>query len=66
MYNVTCARCVRCGNEYEAVPAVETCRCGGILDIIYDYDAIRPTLTKAVLKERCEQSMWRYREILPR
>ncbi len=65
MKHVTCARCVKCGQEYDAVPTVETCRCGGILDIIYDYEAIKPKLTKDVLKNRTDRSMWRYREVLP-
>ena len=51
MKHVKCARCVKCGKEYEAVPTVEDCVCGGILDIIYDYDAIKPKLTKDVLKK---------------
>ena len=38
--NVKCARCVRCGKEYEAVPNLTNCSCGGILDIVYDYDYI--------------------------
>lgn len=65
MKHVKCARCIRCGKEHAAVPTVETCACGGILDIIYDYDAIRPKLTKDILQNRREPSMWRYREILP-
>ncbi|MGE4354283.1 MAG: threonine synthase [Oscillospiraceae bacterium] len=65
MKNVICAKCVRCGREYEATPNVTTCGCGGILDILYDYDYIRPNLTKDVLAARSERSMWRYRELLP-
>ena len=65
MKHVKCARCVKCGKEYEAVPTVEDCVCGGILDIIYDYDAIKPKLTKDVLKNRNDPTMWRYREVLP-
>ena len=41
MKNVKCARCVKCGKEYEAVPNLTNCECGGILDIIYDYDYIK-------------------------
>ena len=41
MKNVKCARCVRCGKEYEAVPNLTNCSCGGILDIVYDYDYIK-------------------------
>lgn len=65
MRNVVCARCVKCGKEYEAVPNLENCSCGGILDIIYDYDYIKTKLTKDVLKNRTDYSMWRYREVLP-
>ena len=35
------AKCVKCGREYAAVPDLTTCACGGILDIQYDYAAIR-------------------------
>ena len=35
MKNVKCARCVRCGKEYEAVPNLTNCSCGGILDIVF-------------------------------
>ena len=50
--NVKCARCVRCGKEYEAVPNLTNCSCGGILDIVYDYDYIKAHLTKETLKNR--------------
>ena len=62
--NVKCARCVKCGKEYEAVPNLTNCSCGGILDIIYDYDYIKKNLTKEKLKSR-PNTMWRYRELLP-
>lgn len=65
MKNVICARCVKCGKEYEATPNLENCSCGGILDIIYDYGYIKTKLTKDVLKQRSDYSMWRYREVLP-
>ena len=65
MKNVKCARCVRCGKEYEAVPNLTNCSCGGILDIVYDYDYIKAHLTKETLKNRVNPTMWRYRELLP-
>ena len=65
MKNVKYARCVRCGKTYEAVPDLTNCACGGILDIVYDYDYIKTKLTKDVLKARGNRSMWRYRELLP-
>ena len=65
MRNVICGRCVKCGREYEAVPNLTNCECGGILDIIYDYDYIKTRLTKEKLAARENRSMWRYRELLP-
>ena len=65
MKNVKCARCVKCGKEYEAVPNLTNCSCGGILDIIYDYDYIKAHFTKETLKNRVNPTMWRYRELLP-
>ena len=55
----------KCGKEYEAVPNLTNCSCGGILDIIYDYDYIKTHLTKETLKNPPEATMWRYRELLP-
>lgn len=65
MKNVKCARCVKCGKEYEANANITNCSCGGILDIIYDYDYIKTVLTKEKLASRDDRSMWRYRELLP-
>lgn len=62
--NVRHARCVRCGRIYEAVPSLTNCTCGGILDIIYDYDYIKENFRKEELAER-PKDMWRYRELLP-
>ena len=64
MKNVKYARCVKCGKIYEAVPDLTNCECGGILDIVYDYDYIRSVLTKEKLAAR-PHTMWRYRELLP-
>ncbi len=65
MRNVKFGKCVRCGKEYEAVPNLTNCSCGGILDIIYDYDYIKSVFTKEKLSARQDNSMWRYRELLP-
>ena len=64
MKNVKYGKCVKCGKIYEATPNLTNCACGGILDIVYDYDYIRKTLTKEKLASR-EHTMWRYRELLP-
>ncbi len=65
MKNVICGRCVKCGKEYEATANLTNCECGGILDIIYDYDYIKSVFTKETLANRDDRSMWRYRELLP-
>ena len=65
MKNVKHAKCVKCGKIYEATPNLTNCTCGGILDIIYDYDYIKTQLTKEKLAQRSDNSMWRYRELLP-
>jgi threonine synthase len=64
MKNVISAKCVKCGKEYPAVPCVTTCTCGGILDIIYDYNYAKTRMTQDALSQR-PHTMWRYREILP-
>ena len=64
MRHVLYGRCVRCGRTYEAVPDLVNCACGGILDIVYDYDYIKTVLTKETLRGR-RRTMWRYRELLP-
>lgn len=63
--NVKYAKCVKCGKEYEATPNTTTCTCGGILDIVYDYDYIKAHFTRDDLERSQEWSMWRYRPFLP-
>ena len=45
MKNVKYGKCVRCGKTYEATPDLTNCQCGGILDIVYDYDYIKSLLS---------------------
>lgn len=65
MKHVLYGKCVKCGKTYDAVPDLTNCECGGILDIIYDYDYIKTRLTKEKLAARQDHTMWRYRELLP-
>lgn len=65
MRHVKYGKCVRCGKTYDAVPDLTNCECGGILEIVYDYDYIKTVLTKEKLAARDNRSMWRYRELLP-
>ena len=59
------AKCVKCGKEYEAVPGLTTCACGGILDIVYDCAAIRRDFPRETLAACRDNTMWRYRPFLP-
>jgi len=64
--NVKTAKCVKCGREYPATPDITTCpSCGGILDIVYDYDYIKSQVSKEDMAAREDNSMWRYKEFLP-
>ena len=65
MKNVMYGKCIKCGKTYPAVPNLTTCECGGVLEIVYDYDYIKTRLTKEILADRTERTMWRYRELLP-
>ena len=65
MRNVKYGKCVKCGKTYEAVPDLTNCECGGILEIVYDYEYIKSVLTKEKLAARNNPTMWRYRELLP-
>ncbi|WP_186566894.1 threonine synthase [Lawsonibacter celer] len=59
------AKCVKCGREYTLTPNTTTCSCGGILDVQYDYAAIRRDFSPADLGRSRDWSMWRYRPFLP-
>ena len=68
MRRVVGYRCTICGEEFPFGPELMACpSCGekGILDILYDYDEIRKTLTKEKLKNCTDNSMWRYRDLMP-
>ena len=65
MKNVKCCKCVKCGKEYPAAPDITTCECGGILDVIYDYEYIKTKISKESLAACGDPTMWRYRAMLP-
>ncbi len=61
-------RCMRCAAVYEPADArmvCDTCGDDGILDIEFDYPAIKQVLTKASLAENRDSSIWRYLPLLP-
>ena len=61
-------RCTICGKEFPFGPELMTCPdCGekGILDILYDYDEVGRELTRESLSACRDNSMWRYRALMP-
>lgn len=61
-------KCVLCGKEFE--PSADNCVCDvcgldGTLDVIYDMDEARKSLTRESLAASREMTLWRYGAILP-
>src|SRR5580658_4873814 len=57
-------KCRECGHEYP-LAATHVCEFDfGPLEVAYDYDRIKKSLTRAALATR-PKTMWRYRELLP-
>jgi threonine synthase len=66
--HVTHLRCIFCAAAYAPGEVEYTCpACGatGILDVEYDYDAVRREFSKKTLASNGETSMWRYAPLLP-
>ena len=57
-------KCRECGRLYPKEVVFVCEYCFGSVEVEYDYDAIRRTLTKASFAAR-PKSLWRYRELLP-
>src|SRR5205809_2783166 len=57
-------KCRECGREYP-LAATHVCEFDfGPLEVVYDYDRIKRSLTREAIQSR-SKSMWRYRELLP-
>src|SRR5438105_5831599 len=64
MVHVQGLRCRECGREYDAAP-IFTCEwCFGPLEVAYDYDAIRKSVTREKIAAG-PLSLWRYSDLLP-
>lgn len=66
--HVTGYRCTHCKREYAYSEDMLTCgHCGdlGILDILFDYTAIKKEFTRETLASDRTNSIWRYRALLP-
>lgn len=66
MSSVKGLKCISCGKEYEVKGMQYICeKCGGNLDVIYDYEEIASRLTRESLAKDTDYSVWRYWELLP-
>ncbi|MBD1841341.1 threonine synthase [Coleofasciculus sp. FACHB-64] len=60
----TALKCKECGTEYE-LKATHVCEfCFGPLEVTYDYDVLRRTVTRESIQAG-PNSIWRYRSFLP-
>ena len=57
-------QCRECGKAYPKEPLSVCEFCFGPLEVVYDYEAIRPLLRREVIRNRAP-NMWRYAELLP-
>lgn len=58
-------RCDDCGSTFEIGERVNTCRrCGGFLEVVYDYDSLRRSVDFKRLANR-KSSIWKWLEFLP-
>jgi threonine synthase len=61
---VTGLKCRECGQDYPQEPLHVCETCFGPLEIVYDYEAIKKTISREKIAAR-EKNLWRYRELLP-
>lgn len=66
MNNVLGLKCTACGREFEARGIQYVCgKCGKNLDVVYDYGAVRKSLTRESLSKNGDYSIWRYWDLYP-
>ena len=56
--------CHLCGATYPSTALWVCSECLGPLEVTFDYDAIRKTISRSLIESR-PQSLWRYLELLP-
>src|SRR6187402_310020 len=57
-------RCHLCQKPFPAGPLWVCDKCLGPLEVVFNYDAIKPTLSRQLIESR-PKNLWRYRELLP-
>lgn len=61
---VKALKCRECGQEYPKKPTHVCEFCFGPLEVVYDYDGIKGTISREKIGKR-GPNMWRYAELLP-
>src|SRR5262250_1169635 len=61
---VTGLKCRECGQDYPQEPLHVCENCFGPLEVVYDYVAIKKTISREKIAAR-EKNLWRYHELLP-
>jgi len=57
-------RCRECGREYDLAPVFSCEFCFGPLEVAYDYDGIRESISRDRI-EAGPSTLWRYADLLP-
>lgn len=68
MNHIKSLKCLLCGKEYGPEEVRYICPdhgAEGILDVQYDYDLIASRFSPSDLREKKEESLWRYKPLLP-
>ncbi|MCL2563272.1 MAG: threonine synthase [Oscillospiraceae bacterium] len=68
MRHVKYALCINkaCGLQVEPKPDITLCpKCGEVLDITYDYEYLKSTITREQIEASTDNSFWRYKPFLP-
>ncbi|MZP30112.1 threonine synthase [Heliobacterium undosum] len=69
MKHVQALQCIHCGKQYDPCDVDYYCpACGyheGILDVIYDYEAVKAEMDPDIFSAGGPRSMWRYLPLLP-
>ena len=68
MNHVKHLKCLICGKEYQPDEIDYVCPDHGnegIVDVVYDYDVISQNISPESLKNSDDETIWRYRALLP-
>lgn len=58
-------RCLRCGAEYPLVTRYNCIKCKGILDVEYDYEAMKRRKVGSQFTVKKDEGIWKFKDFLP-